>query len=335
MRFKVTCFGVRPNEVPFFHSLNKYDYDLHLVEALCNHENVVEAEGSDAVILRGNCKGDRQNLEIFAQYGIKYVFTRTVGFNHIDLQAARELGLRVARVPGYSPNAIAELALTLAMSLLRHVTYTVDKTHRGDTRVDGTMFSKEIRNCKVGIVGTGKIGLTEATLFKGLGADVYGYDVFQSDAAKEVVKFVELDELLAVCDVVSIHVPYFKGENDRYIDAAFISKMKDKAILINTARGELQDNKAILDAIKSGKLEGFATDVLPDETNYFFKDFQGIENIEDEVVRELFELYPKVLITPHVGSNTDEALSNMIEISFDNLNEILTKGTLTNAIDLD
>lgn len=333
MNFKVTCYGVRPNEVEFFHKFNKYNYELNLVESLCNHENAQEAKGSDAVILRGNCKGDRQNLELFASYGIKYVFTRTVGFNHIDLEAARELGIRVARVPGYSPNAIAELALTLAMSLLRHVSHTVNKTSKGDTRVDATMFSKEIRNCNVGIVGTGKIGLTEAKLFKGLGAKVYGYDVFQSDAAKEVVEFVELDELLNVCDIISIHVPYFPGQNDAMINAEFISKMKDKAILINTARGELQDNKAILDAVKSGKLEGYGTDVLPNETNYFFKDFGSVANIEDEVVRELFELYPKVLITPHIGSNTDEALSNMIEISFDNLNEILTLGTLANAID--
>lgn len=332
MGFKVTCYGVRPNEVEFFHKLNKYNYELNLVESLCNYENVVEAKGSDAVILRGNCKGDRRNLEIFASYGIKYVFTRTVGFNHVDLSAAAELGIRVARVPGYSPNAIAELALTLAMSLLRHVSHTVNKTSKGDTRVDAVMFSKEIRNCKVGIIGTGKIGLTEATLFKGLGADVYGYDVFQSDAAKEVVKFVEMDELLNICDIVSIHVPYFKGQNDKMINAEFISKMKDKSILINTARGELQDNKAILDAIKSGKLDGFGTDVLPNETEFFFKDFGSVDQIQDEVVRELFNQYPKVLITPHVGSNTDEALSNMIEISYDNLNEILTQGTLRNEV---
>ncbi len=332
MAFKVTCYGVRPNEVAFFHKFNKYNYELNLVESLCTHENAEQAKGSDAVILRGNCKGDKTNLEKFASWGIKYVFTRTVGFNHIDLEAAKQLGISVARVPSYSPNAIAELALTLAMSLLRHTAHTLNKTSNLDFRVDPIMFSKEIRNCKVGIIGTGKIGLTEAGLFKGLGADVYGYDVFQSDAAKEVVKFVELDELLNTCDVVSIHVPYFPGQNDKMINDEFLGKMKDGAILINTARGELQDNEAILRAVKSGKLDGFGTDVLPEETKFFFKAFNSIDEIPDPVVQELVSLYPKVLITPHVGSNTDEALSNMIETSFDNLDEILKTGSTKNSV---
>lgn len=334
MSLKVVCYGVRPNEVPFFEKLNKYKYELKLVEELLTHENIETAEGMDAVILRGNCVADRQNVEKLSDYGVKYLFTRTVGFNHIDLQAAADFGMKVARVPGYSPNAIAELSLTLAMSLLRNVAHTVNKTSNYDFRVDGQMFSKEIRNCKVGIIGTGKIGLTEATLFKGLGADVYGYDVFQSDAAKEVVKFVELDELLKECDIVSLHVPYFPGKNDKMVNSDFISKMKDGAILINTARGELQDNEAILNAIKSSKLAGFGTDVFANEAQFFFKKFENGEEIPDQVVRELVDLYPRVLVTPHVGSNTDEALSNMIEISYDNLNDVLTKGSTINEIEL-
>lgn len=334
MTLKVVCYGVRPNEVPFFEKLNKYNFELRLVEELLNHDNIDTAEGMDAVILRGNCVADRQNIAKMSEYGIKYVFTRTVGFNHIDLQAAADYNMSVARVPGYSPNAIAELSLTLAMSLLRHVSHTVNKTSKYDFRVDGTTFSKEIRNCKVGIIGTGKIGLTEAKLFKGLGADVYGYDVFQSEEAKHIVKFVEMDDLLEKCDIVSLHVPYFPGKNDKMVNAEFISKMKDGAILINTARGELQDNEAILEAIKSGKLDGFGTDVFANEAAFFFKNFENGNEIPDQTVRELVDLYPKVLVTPHIGSNTDEALSNMIEISYDNLNDVLTTGSTANAIEL-
>lgn len=334
MTLKVVCYGVRPNEVPFFEKLNKYNFELRLVEELLNHDNIDTAEGMDAVILRGNCVADRQNIAKMSEYGIKYVFTRTVGFNHIDLQAAADYNMSVARVPGYSPNAIAELSLTLAMSLLRHVSHTVNKTSKYDFRVDGAMFSKEIRNCKVGIIGTGKIGLTEAKLFRGLDADVYGYDVFQSEEAKHVVKFVEMDDLLEKCDIVSLHVPYFPGKNDKMVNAEFISKMKDGAILINTARGELQDNEAILEAIKSGKLDGFGTDVFANEAAFFFKNFENGDEISDQTVRELVDLYPKVLVTPHIGSNTDEALSNMIEISYDNLNDVLTTGSTANAIEL-
>lgn len=333
MSFKIVCYGVRPNEVETFNNFNKYGYDLVLLPEYLTHENVETAKGADALLLRGNCVADERNLKIFAQeYGIKYVFTRTVGFNHIDLEAAKKLGVMVARVPAYSPNSVAELSLTLAMMLLRHTAHTVNQTSHLNFVVDPKMFSKEIRNCTVGILGLGRIGLTEAKLFKGLGAKVIGYDVFQSDAAKEVVEFMEMDQLLAESDIVSIHVPYFAGQNDDLVNADFISKMKDGAILINTARGELQDNKVVIDAIKSGKLDGFATDVIKGEKDVFFKEFKDISEIKDETIREFIDLYPRVLVTPHVGSNTDEALKNMVEISMDNFNDVLTTGKSQNLL---
>ena len=332
MRFKVTCYGVRKNEVEFFHKLNKYGYELNLVENLMSKENVEEAKGSDAVIVRGVCTVNAENLETLSSYGIKYVFTRAAGINNIDLKTAKKLGLKVARVPGYSPNAIAELSLTLAMMLLRHTAYTVERTAKYDFRVTPTMFSKEIRNCKVGIIGVGKIGLTEAKLFKGLGAEVLGYDVYQSDEAKQTIKFVELDELLSQSDIVSLHMPYIAGKNDKFVNTEFISKMKTGAILINTARGELQSNEAVLDALKSNKLGGYGTDVFDNESKLFFKNHENGDQIHDQVVRQIIDFYPKVLVTPHIGSNTDEALSNMIETSFDNLNEILTTGECKNSV---
>lgn len=332
MGFKVTCYGVRKNEVEFFHKLNKYGYELNLVENLMSKENVEEAKGSDAVIVRGVCAANAENLETLSSYGIKYVFTRAAGINNIDLKTAEKLGIKVARVPGYSPNAIAELSLTLAMMLLRHTAYTVERTAKYDFRVTPTMFSKEIRNCKVGIIGVGKIGLTEAKLFKGLGAEVLGYDVYQSDEAKEIVKFVELDELLSESDIVSLHMPYIAGQNDKFVNTEFISKMKTGVILINTARGELQSNEAVLDALRANKLGGYGTDVFDNESKLFFKNHENGDQIHDQVVRQIIDFYPKVLVTPHIGSNTDEALSNMIETSFDNLNEILTTGKCKNSV---
>ncbi|MCI5723290.1 MAG: lactate dehydrogenase [Erysipelotrichaceae bacterium] len=332
MSFKVVCYGVRPNEVEFFKKYNKYGYDLKLVEGLTTHENITECEGADAVLMRGNCVGDRQNLEKIKEYGIKYVFTRSVGYNHIDLKAAEELGLMVARVPGYSPNAIAELSLTLGLMLLRHTAAATSATAKGDFIVSPTYFSKEIRNCTVGIIGTGRIGFTEAKLYKGLGAKVLGYDVYENDACREVLDYVSQDELLAQCDIVSLHVPYFPGKNDKMANAEFFSKMKDGAIFLNTARGELQDNQAIIDALKSGKLGGYGTDVFANETAFFFKKFNSAEEIPDESVRELVQMYPKVIVTPHIGSNTDEALANMIEYSMDNFNEVLTTGTTKNIV---
>ncbi|WP_124058993.1 2-hydroxyacid dehydrogenase [Vaginisenegalia massiliensis] len=330
--FKIACYGVRPNEVDIFHSLNKYHYQLTLIPDLLTHDNIETAKDHDAVLLRANCVADRQNLSQLKDYGIKYVFTRTVGYNHIDLKAAQELGQIVARVPGYSPNAIAELALTMALSLLRNVQYTADRTSHGNFKVSPQMFSREIRKSTVGIIGTGKIGLTEAKLYKGLGARVIGYDIYQSDEAKEMIEFVELDDLLAMSDIVSLHPAYIPGQNDKMVNEEFINKMRHDAILVNTARGELQDNEAILKALKANKLAGFATDVLANESTIFFKEFDQENPIPDSTIKELVELYPRVLMTPHIGSNTEEAVSNMVEFSYDNFHQVLNNEECPNLL---
>ncbi|MEH7392318.1 NAD(P)-dependent oxidoreductase [Bacillus sp. JJ1474] len=184
------------------------------------------------------------------------------------------------------------------------------------------------------MIGIGKIGLTEAKLFKGLGAEVLAFDVYQSEEAKQVVTFMEMDELLEESDIVSIHVPYFPGKNDKLVNTDFIAKMKDGAILINTARGELQDNEAILNALKTRKLEGFATDVFANEEQIFFQKFDKPTKKLDPTVQALIDLYPRVLVTPHIGSNTDEALVNMIETSFENFYDVITSGQTSNAIPL-
>ena len=328
---KLVCYGVRETEVPFFEEINKkFGYDIKLVLSGLNDENVKEAMGAEAIMVRGGCKADRQNLELLKAHGLQYVLTRTVGINHVDLEAVKDLGLKAARVPGYSPNAISELALSLAMMLLRHTAYTVNRTKDKNFTIDSFMFSKEIRNCTVAVLGAGRIGLTTAKLFKGLGARVIAYDVFQNDAAKEIVEFMELDQVLAEADIISVHMPYIQGVNERMINDEFIAKMKDNAILVNTSRGEVQDTEAIIRAIESGKLGGFGTDVLENEYDVFFKDLTG-QALEDKTKEKLISLYPKVLVTPHIGSYTDEALTNMIEYSYENLREYLNDGTCKNS----
>ncbi|WP_353948829.1 NAD(P)-dependent oxidoreductase [Sporolactobacillus sp. Y61] len=331
MAFKIIAYGVEPYEEHLYGELNKYGYEVKLVNDLLTADNGDLAKGFDGVLLFVNCLADRANLKKFKDFGIKYVFTRTAGFNHIDLQAAADFGQVVARVPAYSPNAIAELAVSLGTSLSRSTVYTTGRTAKLNFEVTETMFSHEIRKSTVGIVGTGHIGCVEAELYKGLGAKLLGYDIFQSDFAKKLVEFKELDDLLAESDIVSLHLPYFPGKNENFVNDDFINKMKDGAILVNTARGELVDEAAVVRAIKSGKLKGFGADVLTDEARFFGKDFSKGETFPDATIKELVELYPKVLITPHVAAMTDEAVSNMISTSYDNFNKALNGGDLGRA----
>lgn len=329
---KVIFYGVRDVEVPIFEAVNKkFGYDMTLIpEYLTDEATTRKAAGNDAVVLRGNCFATKERLDIYKEMGVEYVLTRTVGVNHIDVPYAKELGLKTAYVPFYSPNAIAELALTLAMSLLRNVAYTANKTKERNFIVDKQMFSKEVRNCTVGVVGLGRIGMTAAKLFKGLGANVIGYDLFPKTGVEDIVTQVSMDELLEKSDIITLHAPYIK-ENGKIITKETLAKMKDGVILINTGRGELVDTGALVEALESGKVSGTGIDTLENEVSIFFKDF-GNNKLEDPNFEKLVEMYPKVLITPHIGSYTDEAALNMIETTFDNIKEYLETGDCKNKI---
>jgi len=329
---KITAYGVRELEEPYFNRLNTAGFDLKFVRDLLTHDNVAEAADADAVLVRGNCVVDRQNLTKFADWGIKAVFTRSVGFNHMDLQAAADLNIAMARVPGYSPYAVAELAFTLGMSLFRHVNLAVNQTRQADFTIGKALFSKEIHTATVGIMGAGRIGLTEAKLYQGLGAHVLGYDPYPSPAAKAAIELVDLPTLLAQSDIISIHVPYFPGKNDNLVDADFIAQMKPGAVLINTARGELASVPAVLAGLKSGQLSGYGADVILDEVAILGKKFPRLEDLPNPEVRQLLAAYPQVLITPHVGSYTEPALEDMIRISYENFQEFFATGQTANAI---
>lgn len=330
---KVFCYGVRPVEKPFFEKLaEKYNLDVTCTEKFLNSKETAEmAKGHEVVVLRANCFANKENLDLYKEYGVKYLLTRTVGTNHIDIPYAKELGFKMAFVPFYSPNAIAELAVTHAMMLLRHMAYTTHRTgvERNYT-VDANMFSKEIRNCTVGVVGLGRIGFTAAKLFKGLGATVLGQDLFKKEGVEDIITQVELDELLAKSDIITLHCPYIK-ENGKVVTKEFLSKMKPGAILINAARGELQDVPALVEALESGHLAGLGIDVLENESTVFFKDFKG-GKVEDPMVEKLLGMYPRVLVSPHMGSYTDEAVTNMIETTFQNLKEYEETGDCKNKI---
>lgn len=332
MKGKVICFGVRDYEIPYFNDLGKkYDYELVLSKEYLNDTNYELAKGYEIVIVRGNCPVNYEHMKYLHDNGLKYYLTRTAGYNHIDLKACKDFGIKTAFVPGYSPNAISELALTLTMMLIRNCAYATNNTHLGNFKVTNQMFSKEIRGCTVGILGCGRIGITTAKLFKGLGARVIGYDVYESNAAKTLVEFKDLDTFLKESDVIICHMAYSKGNNDNFINKEKIDKMKDGVVFVNVARGEVIDTKTILDAVKLNKIAGVGLDVIDHETTLFNKTFDP-KNMDNNIHQDIVDLYPRVLITPHIGSATDLALIDMIEITLKNLDEFLEKGTCVNSL---
>lgn len=331
-KIKIICYGVRKNEEDFFNRLNKsYGYELVFVDSFqINENNLKMAKGCDAIMVRENVFLKKEHLEILKKMGVKYLLTRTAGFDHIDIKSAKELGFHsLQRVPVYSPNAIAELAITLAMTLLRKVQYTADRAKDGDYTISELMLSKEIRQSTVGIIGTGKIGQVTAQLYKGLGAKIIGYDPYPNPNLKDLLEYVSLDELVKRADIVSVHCPLMDSTR-HIISKKTLDKMKEDVVIVNAGRGGLTDTKDMIEFLKEKPKATYGTDVIEGEENFFFKKYDA-SNLP-AILKEVNNLYPRFIVTPHVGAITYEALKNTIEVSYENLSNALKEKKLANNL---
>ena len=279
--------------------------------------NASSAAGCRVVCVFVNDCLDRKCLQTLASSGVGLIALRCAGFNNVDLPAARELGLRVVRVPAYSPHAVAEHAVALLMTLNR-------KIHRAYNRVRELNFSLgglvgfDLHGKTVGIIGTGKIGRVAAQIFRGFGCEVCAYDPFPMDewARGCGVRYVTLEELFSASDVVSLHLP-LTPETIHLIDAGTIARMKPGAYLVNTSRGKLVDSAAVIAALKTGHLGGVALDVYEEEEGVFFEDHSA-RALQDDVLSRLLT-FPNVLITSHQAFLTREALTAIAAITLDSI----------------
>ncbi len=327
---KIAFYDTKPYDRTFFTKavegcgLEIVWHDFRLAAA-----NAASAEGCAAVCVFVNDTVDRACLEALADRGLKLVALRCAGYNNVDLDAAKEFGFTIVRVPAYSPYAVAEHAVALLLTLNR-------KIHRAYNRVRELNFSLgglvgfDLHGKTVGIVGTGKIGKIAAQIFRGFGCDVIAYDPYpQTDwAAGNGVRYVEMDTLLADSDIVSLHMPLTK-ETFHLLDGKSISRMKHGAYLVNTSRGKLVESKAVIVALKSGQLGGVALDVYEEEEGVFFEDHSG-EALQDEVLSRLLT-FPNVLVTSHQAFLTEEALRAIAETTVDSIS-CFVKGQEIDAV---
>lgn len=275
------------------------------------------AAGAQAVCIFVNDRADRSVLEKLAEYEVRLLALRCTGFNNVDLDAARALGLAVTRVPVYSPYAVAEHVVALLLTLNR-------KIHRAFNRVRELNFSLhglvgfDLHGKTAGIIGTGKIGRITAQILRGFGMRVLAYDPFpdHSWAQQQAVEYVASDDLTARSDVISLHVP-LTAETRYLIRRETLALMKPGAVLVNVSRGALIDTGALIEALKSGQLGGVALDVYEEEEGVFFEDLSGQVLQDDELARLL--TFPNVLITSHQAFLTHEALSDIARTTVANL----------------
>ncbi|MEH2245363.1 2-hydroxyacid dehydrogenase [Nostoc sp.] len=327
---KVAVFSTKAYDRRFLSDANSLtQHELVFFEPRLNRDTAILAAGFAAVCVFVHDQVDAPTLELLASWGTRLVVLRCAGFNNVDLQAAADLGITVVRVPAYSPYGVAEHAVGLILSLNRKIHRAYNRVREGNFSIDG-LLGFNLHERTVGIVGTGKIGLILGQIMKGFGCHLLAYDVYRNPELEALGgKYVELPELFANSDIISLHCP-LTPETHHLINAEAIEQIKSGVMLINTSRGALIDTQAVIEGLKSGKIGYLGVDVYEQESELFFEDLSG-EIIQDDIFQRL-TTFPNVLITGHQAFFTAEALYNIAETTFANITDVEQGGSCANEI---
>lgn len=320
---RIAVFSTKPYDRRFLEAANAGAHDFAWIEARLDAATARLAEGAEAACLFVNDRADAAALEALAAGGVKLLALRSAGFNHVDLAAAKRLGLAIGRVPAYSPEAVAEHAVALILTLNRRTHRAFNRVREGNFALEG-LLGFDLHGRTVGIVGTGQIGVAFARIMAGFGCRLLGHDPQENpDCLALGLAYRPLESLLAESDIVSLHCPLTPATR-HLMNAERLARMKRGAMLVNTSRGAILDTAAVIRALKSGRLGHLALDVYEEEEKLFFEDLSG-SVIEDDVFARLLT-FPNVLITGHQGFFTEEALRAIAETTLANVDAFARTG---------
>jgi D-lactate dehydrogenase len=314
---KTAVFSTKVYDKDYLEKANAGRHELVFFESTLRPSTVRLAEGFDSVCAFVNDNLSKEVIEGLAKLGIKLIVLRCAGFNNIDIETTSKYDIKVLRVPAYSPNAVAEHAVALIMTLSR-------KTHKAYNRVRDGNFSLErligydLHGKTVGIIGTGRIGAALANIMLGFGCKIIAFDRYENKGlVKNGVKYMSQDEVFAQADIISLHCP-LTPESHHMINRQTLSQMKRGVMLINTSRGKLIDTEAAIESLKDSHLGYLGIDVYEQEEKIFFKDLSEVV-IRDDKISRLVN-FPNVLITAHQAFLTDTALTQIAFTTIENLN---------------
>lgn len=318
---RIAFFSAKPYDRIFFDRYNKeYGIDIDYYETHLGPHIVDVIQNTDAVCVFVNDRLSATVIEILAQKGVRIIALRCAGFNNVDLDAARKFNIHVCRVPAYSPQAVAEHAVAMIQTINR-------KTHKAYNRVREQNFSLNgllgfnLHGKTIGVIGTGKIGKAFCHIMLGFGCHILAYDLFEDIALKEKgIQYVPLEQVLKHSDIISLHCPLTK-ENHYLINHTTINHMKPGVILVNTSRGGLINTVDIIDALKKRQVGALCIDVYEQEETLFFRDLSS-NIIDDDNIQRLMS-FPNVLITAHQAFFTEEALSEIAQVTLDSISKLL------------
>ncbi|HKS12152.1 MAG TPA: 2-hydroxyacid dehydrogenase [Pseudomonas sp.] len=290
--------------------------ELHFQPARLTVDTVALAAGFEVVCAFINDELNTEVLRQLAAGGTRLIALRSAGYNHVDLAAAERLGLAVARVPAYSPHAVAEHAVALILALNRRLHRAYNRTRDGDFTLHG-LTGFDLHGKTVGVIGTGQIGAAFARIMAGFGCQLLAYDPYPNpDLLALGARYLELPELLRQSRIVSLHCPL--TEHTRHlINARSLAELQPGAMLINTGRGALVDTPALIEALKRGQLGYLGLDVYEEEAQLFFEDRSDLP-LQDDVLARLLT-FPNVIVTAHQAFLTREALAAIAQTTLDNI----------------
>lgn len=307
---KILAYSHRPDETEYFKEFSKkYNVEVVLTEEDPNNITAELAKGFDCISII-TTRISAELVEKFHVLGVKFISTRTIGYEHIDLEKAKELGIHVGNAT-YSPNSVADYTIMLMLMVTRKVKLIMEKSNIQDYSLKGVQ-GKELPNLTVGVIGTGRIGQTVIKHLSGFGCRILAHDIYENDEVKLYANYVDLNTLYRNSDIITLHMPA-TDSNYHMINRESLKLMKDKVIIINTARGSLINTKVFIEAIESKKIGGAALDVIEHETDLYYENLSGdiLKNKDLAVLKS----FPNVIITPHTAFYTDQAVSDMVENS--------------------
>ena len=303
---KLFVYGFRPYDEKnaFLEAAERFHVRLGYSQEQPTMENAGLAEGYDCISIVSTPMPEKLIIR-FRSLGVRMISTRTVGYDHVDLSTARAVGMHVSNAT-YSPDCVADYTVMLMLMMLRRMKRILQRADIHDFSLPGTI-GRELRDCTVGILGTGKIGKTVLRDLRGFGCRRLACS--RTEDPELDVPYVSREELLASCDIISLHMP-LNESNYHMLDHRAISGMKDGVILINTARGGLIDTEALIDGLECGKIGGAALDVLEEEAGLFHFDKKS-EQINHRAMSILKDM-PNVIFSPHMAFYTQEAIGDMV-----------------------
>jgi D-lactate dehydrogenase len=327
---KVAIFSTKGYDRRFLDEANvSHGHTIDYFEPRLTEQTMPLAEGYDAACAFVNDHLHAAVLQHLSDHGTRLIALRSAGFNNVDLQAADRLGLTVARVPAYSPHAVAEHTIGLMLTLNRRINRAYNRVREGNFALDGLM-GFVMRDRTVGIVGTGQIGAATAEILLGMGCRVIASDPYPNEnLIQRGVRYVELNQLFTESDVISLHCPLTQ-ESKHMINDRTINEMKPGVMLINTGRGALLDTRAVIEGMKSGQIGYLGLDVYEEEEHLFFQDLSD-QVIQDDTFARLLT-FPNVVITGHQAFFTEEALTTIAMTTLENITAFERGGPVPNTV---